>query len=203
MKFPIYSIAIPILAAVAFAQDPPGQGSATAGAQPSDKTVSKSTDRAPDKSMDRAPEMKTQTYAGTLVDASCAGAGAGSPAATSTSSTTPAGSSGGSADATSPTNPTSSSAERTGSADRAAGSSAARTAGSGGQACALSSGATQFALQMKDGQTVRFDDVGNARAVEAMSSHKKWSDSVTANKPLSVKVSAVMSGDKLTVMSIH
>jgi hypothetical protein len=52
--------------------------------------------------------------------------------------------------------------------------------------------------------TVRFDDVGNARAVEAMSSHKKWSGPpVTANKPLSVKVSAVMSGDKLTVMSIH
>jgi hypothetical protein len=56
---------------------------------------------------------------------------------------------------------------------------------------------------MKDGQTLRFDDVGNMRALEAMKANKKWSDSVTANKPLRVKVSAVLSGDKLTVMSIN
>jgi len=56
---------------------------------------------------------------------------------------------------------------------------------------------------MKDGQTVRFDDVGNARVQEAIKAHKKWSDSSTANKPVRVKVTGVMSGDKLTVMSIN
>jgi len=72
-----------------------------------------------------------------------------------------------------------------------------------GQGCSLSSSTSQFALQMKDGKTVRLDDVGNQRVQEAMKAHKKWSDSATANKPVRVKVSGVMSGDRLTVMSIN
>jgi len=56
---------------------------------------------------------------------------------------------------------------------------------------------------MKDGQIVRLDDVGNARVQEAMRSHKNWSESVTANKPVRVKINGVMSGDKLTVMSVQ
>jgi hypothetical protein len=146
MKATIYSIAVPILAAVGFAQDtPPAQPKqpteTAAPATQSDKTTSQSADR--------LQEVKTQTYSGTLVDASCAGTG--STAAAS---------------------------------------------------CALSGTATQFALQMKDGQTVRFDDVGNTRAQDAMKARKKWADSAAANKPIRVKVGGLMSGDKLTVVSI-
>jgi len=69
--------------------------------------------------------------------------------------------------------------------------------------CSLSSTTSQFALQMKDGKVVRLDDVGNARVQEAMKAHKKWGESATANKPVRVKISGVMTGDKLTVMSIQ
>jgi hypothetical protein len=71
------------------------------------------------------------------------------------------------------------------------------------QACTISASTTQFGLQMKDGKTVKFDDVGNMRAQEAFKAHKKWSDAATANKPVRVKASGVLSGDKITVMSIN
>ena len=119
--------------------------------------------------------MKTQTYAGTLLDASCAGTGstaaAGSPA-TSTATPAPA-------------------------------SSADRTAGNpGSPSCAVSATTSQFALKMKDGNTVRFDDVGNARAQEALKIHKKWTESAAGGKPLQVKASGVLTGDKLTVLYV-
>jgi len=155
MKATIYSIAVPILAAVGFAQETPP-------VQPKQPTESAQPAKQPDKSTgqaDRLQEVKTQTYSGTLVDASCAGSGSAAAARAPT--------------------------------------------GAGGKpGCALSASATQFALQMKDGQTVRFDDVGNTRAQDAMKARKKWSDSVSANKPLRVKVGGLMSGDKLTVVSI-
>jgi hypothetical protein len=71
------------------------------------------------------------------------------------------------------------------------------------QACTISASTTQFGLQMKDGKTVKFDDVGNMRAQEAFKAHKKWSDDATANKPVRVKASGVLNGDKITVMSIN
>jgi len=190
MKFPIYSIAVPILAGAAFAQDtPPVQPkqpqespqSTSPARTPTESTAAQPTDKTSGQSADRLPEMKTQSYSGTLVDASCAGAGSGSAATAPTSSTKPA----------------------PNSADRSVPSTAERTSGSGSsQSCTLSASATQFALQMKDGQTVRFDDVGNTRAQEAIKNKKKWSEAIAANKPLRVKISAVLSGDKLTVMSV-
>ncbi len=174
MKLHIYSIALPILAAVGFAQDkPPVQPTQPASTLPARTETqekpatiaTQSSDKTSGQSADRMQEMKTQTYSGSLVDVSCAGT-----PSTSTSS----------ADRTAPPSP----------------------ASAGSHSCALSAGASQFALQMKDGQTVRFDDVGNTRAQEAMKNKKKWSESAAANKPVRVKVSAVLSGDKLTVMSI-
>uniref|UniRef100_Q01W28 DUF5666 domain-containing protein n=1 Tax=Solibacter usitatus (strain Ellin6076) TaxID=234267 RepID=Q01W28_SOLUE len=84
----------------------------------------------------------------------------------------------------------------TASADRAAGSDKS-------QACTLSASTSQFALKMKDGNTVRLDDVGNMRVQEAMKTRKKWGDSAAASKPIQVKISGVMSGDKLTVLSVN
>ena len=173
MRLQIYTVAMPILAAVAFAQDtPPAQPK-----QPAESAA------APSKAgSDRPPEVKTQTYSGILMDASCVGSGS---AATTTS--------------TSSTGSTASSADST-----AATSSADRSAGSGSNPnCAVAASTTQFALKTKDGNTVRFDDVGNARVQEAMKTHKKWSDSAaTASKPIHVKANGVLNGDKLTVLSI-
>jgi hypothetical protein len=156
MKATIYSIAVPILVTMGFAQDaPPAQPK-----QPTESTApAKQPDKTASQSADRIQEMKTQTYSGTLVDASCAGAG--SPAAPASTS-----------------------------------------ASTGKQGCALSAAATQFALQMKDGQTVRFDDVGNTRVQDAMKARKKWSEAATANKPIRVKVSGVLNGDKMHVLSV-
>ncbi len=79
----------------------------------------------------------------------------------------------------------------------------ASCAAANSQSCGVSATTAQFALKLKDGNTVRFDDVGNARAQEAMKTRKKWGDSAAANKPLQVKASGVMSGDKLTVLSVN
>jgi len=155
MRVRIYTIILPFLAVAAFAQDTPP-------AQSKQSTASQAPGKTSDKATDRLPEMKTQTYSGILMDASCAGAGA-APAT----------------------------------------SSAGASAGPGGsQSCTVSTNTTQFAMKMKDGNTVRFDDVGNARVQEAMKTRKKWSGSASANKSIQVKASGVLNGDKLTVLSI-
>jgi hypothetical protein len=113
-------------------------------------------------------ELKTQTYKGTLVDASCAGGGATAAAPAS---------------------------QQTAAADRSA-------AADSSHGCTLSSSTKEFALRTKDGQTLRFDSVGNDRAEEALRNKKKWSESVSAGKPIQVKVQGAVTGDKLTVLSI-
>lgn len=160
MRAPIYTVVLPVLAGLAFAQDTPP-------AQPKQPAES-AKPAAPQDKPAAPPELKTQTYSGTLMDASCAGSG-------SAAATAPA---------------------ATASADRSAGSGS-------NENCSVSASTTQFALKMKDGNTVRFDDVGNARAQEAMKTRKKWGDSAAANKPIQVKANGVMSGDKLTVLSVN
>jgi len=80
-----------------------------------------------------------------------------------------------------------------------AGSGAAADASKG---CAVSSSTKEFALRTKDGQTLRFDSVGNDRVAEALHNKKKWNDLVSAGKPIEIKVNGAVSGDKLTVLSI-
>jgi len=79
---------------------------------------------------------------------------------------------------------------------------AACAGGGASQSCSVSANTTQFAMKMKDGSTVRFDDVGNVRVQEVMKTRKKWSESAAGNKVIQVKASGVLSGDKLTVLSI-
>jgi len=55
---------------------------------------------------------------------------------------------------------------------------------------------------MDNGQIVRFDLVGNQRAQDELKNNKKWSSSVSASKPIKVRISGVMQGDKLIVSSI-
>ena len=168
MRAWIYTVALPVLAVVALAQDTPPTQPKPSATTPETQTPAKKDS----KSADALPEMKTQTYSGTLMDASCAGASTAAPATASNASTTAS------------------------SADRSAGSGS-------GQSCSVSSSTSQFALKTKDGKTVSFDDVGNARVQEAMKLHKKWSDAASSSKPIQVKASGVLNGDKLTVMSIN
>ena len=202
MRVSIFAVALPILAAVALAQDTPPaqqkppetpqadsskQGQADRSVeQKSDKSSSatpeKSGAQASDKNgqgSDRLPEMKTQSYSGTLMDASCAGS--------SSTATAPA--------TASATDSSAASAASSSSADRSAGSAS-------NQGCSVSASTTQFAIKTKDGTTMRFDDVGNSRTQDALKTRKKWSESASASKPIHVKASGVLNGDKLTVMSI-
>jgi hypothetical protein len=140
------------------------------------------------------PEVKTETYKGTLVDASCAGSagGAGSQA-TANRSGTGAGTTAGNTQAG---NTSAANAQGGGNKGEASRSDMA------GGSCAASSNTTQFALKMKDGKTVTFDMVGNERAQQALKNKKKWTEAASAGKPIRAKVSGVMEGDRLTVVSV-
>jgi hypothetical protein len=80
-----------------------------------------------------------------------------------------------------------------------AGSGAAADSSHG---CPVSASTKEFALRTKDGQTLRFDPVGNDRVAEVLRNKKKWNDLVSAVKPIAVTVNGAVSGEKLTVISI-
>jgi hypothetical protein len=173
MRVQIFTLAIPLLATVAFAQGTPPtqpQTAAPSNASTPDKAVKDKT-KDKDKTMGEAAtahadEMKTQKYSGTLSDASCAGSGAMA------------------------------------SAPAAAGSADRSTAGAD-KSCSVSASTTQFALTMKDGKVVKFDDIGNMRAQEAFKARKKWSDAASSGKPIRISAGGILSGDKMTVTSIN
>ncbi len=83
-----------------------------------------------------------------------------------------------------------------------AATSANRSAGDTAN-CAVTSNSSTFGLKMDNGQVVRFDLVGNQRAQDELKNNKKWNTSVSASKPIQVKISGVLQGDKLIVSSIH
>jgi hypothetical protein len=85
----------------------------------------------------------------------------------------------------------------TGQANRSASSSYASSS-----QCAVTSSTTQFALRMQDGRVVAFDQVGNMRTQEALKNKKNWSSAMQSGKDIKVTANGVLSGDKLTVMSI-
>lgn len=68
--------------------------------------------------------------------------------------------------------------------------------------CPVTASSSQLGLKMDNGQVVRFDLVGNQRAQDELKNNKKWTSSATSNKPIKVKISGVMQGDKLIVSSI-
>jgi hypothetical protein len=90
------------------------------------------------------------------------------------------------------------------SAAPAAGAPAA-TAGSADRAsgdCSATASSTKLGLKMDDGKVVKFDLVGNQRAQDGLKNNKGWVKNLAANKPLKVKVSGVLQGDKLIASSI-
>ena len=71
----------------------------------------------------------------------------------------------------------------------------------GDSSCAVSANTSTFGLKTDHGQTYRFDMVGNQRAQDEFKNNKHWNSA--GNKPLKVKISGVVQGDKLIVSSIH
>jgi hypothetical protein len=189
MKATLYIAALPLLALVAFAQDPASQPTTPAKQDPAKTAAPAQDTQKPAQDMQkqdsgRPAEMKTQSYSGTLMDASCAAAGA----------------------ASTPSTPPADTAAASGAADKAGKSKATgdanRTATDQGQSCSVSSSTSQFALKLKDGRVVKLDDVGNQRAQETLKNKKKWSEDAAASKPIHASVSGVLNDDKLLVMSI-
>lgn len=70
------------------------------------------------------------------------------------------------------------------------------------QSCPVSSSTTAFALKTKDGQVMKFDAIGNARAAEQLKTKGSWSKDVAAGKPVHAKVTGILSGENITVTSI-
>jgi hypothetical protein len=184
MKISLVAMAVMLPAGLALAQA--GNQSGASAQSQSQKTANQESTTSKsggDKAANPA-ELKTQTYKGTLVDASCA---AGGSPSTSTSKSTSQSAADRSASSTK-----SASESKTGEANRG-----------GGQSCEATSSTSEFALRMKDGTTTRFDAVGNDRAKQAIAAKKKWSDALAAGKPVQATVSGTESGDRLTVVSIH
>jgi hypothetical protein len=185
---------MPLLIGVAMAQNAqpatPGQQDKTQQAAPAQQTAPPAqTSPTPTPTPSNAPaELKTQTFKGALVDASCAG-GSGTSAATPTPTSNAA--------TNDAAKNSSSGAERT---DTSKDNQQPSAAGAG---CQVTSSTTRFALKTNDGKTLPFDLVGNERAQQAVKEKKKWSEAMASGKPINVKVSGVVSGQKLTVMSIN
>ena len=70
------------------------------------------------------------------------------------------------------------------------------------QSCPVSSSTTAFALKTKEGQIMKFDAVGNARAAEGLKTKGSWSKDVAAGKPIHATVSGILKGDSVVVTSI-
>ena len=119
-----------------------------------------------------------QSWRGTLVDANCADSAGGSQASN-------------------PSNTGNNGAVDSGRPEKGHKKSHAET-----QSCPVSSSTTAFALKTKEGQVMKFDAVGNARAAEELKTKGSWSKDVAAGKPIHTTVSGILKGDSVVVTSI-
>ena len=71
------------------------------------------------------------------------------------------------------------------------------------QSCPVSSSTSMFALKTQDGQVLRFDAVGNARAAAELKNKPKWTKDLADGKPIKATVDGMMSGDTVTVTDVH
>ena len=69
--------------------------------------------------------------------------------------------------------------------------------------CPVKADSSQLGIKLDDGRVMKFDMVGNQRAQDELKNNKRWSKDLSANKPIRVTVSGVVSGEKLVVSSIH
>jgi hypothetical protein len=182
MKILTFIGAIAMLAALAFAQQQPKE---PAGGKPGDTQAGASATPTPGGS---SSEMKFESYSGTLVDANCA---AGAPAASANRSQEHAG-----ANAATPGTPAAGGKEP-------GASGAESSTGADQSQCPVSTSTSKFALKLNDGRTLKFDEVGNQRTLDAIKQKKKWSDAAGSGKPIHAKTTGVVNGDRLMVLGIH
>ena len=158
MQKSVIALAVVFLLGSAWAQK-----SDTPGSQAATKAVNPPSVSAP-----------TQTYKGTLVDASCAGNVTQQAPAAKADST---------------------------AADRDDASKSGKSTGE--QSCAVSANTKEFAMRTKEGRVLRFDSVGNDRAADAIKNQKKWTAAMAAGKTITVKVGGIsLDGDNLTVITL-
>ncbi len=202
MKPFLFIAAVPLLMGFAFAQDNTNtntnanssSSSSAPAAQSTNSTTATTTQTTTSTGTTGATQVKTETFKGTLVDASCA-MGGGTAASTSTSGAARSAAADNTATPAAPDN-------SNGGKSKKHKGEANRGASDQGQSCAVSSSTSQFALKTKDGRTLRFDEVGNERAQQVIKDKKKWNEAASSGKPIHAKVSGVMNGDQVTVMSI-
>jgi hypothetical protein len=70
------------------------------------------------------------------------------------------------------------------------------------QHCAVSAATAMFAIRLGDGETLRFDSVGNLRAQNAKIKNR-WVTKTVAGKEIRAKVTGAIAGDDLIVVSIE
>ncbi len=70
------------------------------------------------------------------------------------------------------------------------------------QSCPVSTSTSTFALKTSDGQLMKFDAIGSARAAEGLKTRTGWTKDLSAGKPIHAKVSGFLNGDTITVTSI-
>jgi hypothetical protein len=196
-------------------------------------TTTTQTDTHPATTSSSSTRTTTDTHAlpainhwkGTLVDASCAG-GARSAASSATTTTATTDQSG-SANRTSVTNQSGTTPDQSGittgtqnapatatSSDQTASGQTTtvdngrhhkghRSRDASTQSCPVSSSTSMFALKTQDGQVLRFDSVGNARAAAELKNKQKWTKDLADGKPIRATVDGMMSGDTVTVTDVH
>jgi hypothetical protein len=69
--------------------------------------------------------------------------------------------------------------------------------------CALSPGSNMLGMKLDDGRMVRFDIVGNQRALDQLKINRRWRRNLAAGRTIHATVVGVISGDRLIVTLIH
>jgi hypothetical protein len=198
-KFAVLFPAVSVFGGLCFAQadapqqQPPSTTQTTVTQQSTTTTTSGS-------SQTVAP-LEIRQWKGTLVDMSCISGGS-TGAASSTTTTTSETTTTTSDQATTSTTTTSTeTAEKAKSKEHR--SRMKNESNENKAQCAASSSTTMFGLKLEDGSVVRFDSVGNARAAEQLKDKKSWVKDLGEGKAIRAKANGTMSGDKITVTSIH
>ncbi|HEY7391068.1 MAG TPA: hypothetical protein VH640_21300 [Bryobacteraceae bacterium] len=70
------------------------------------------------------------------------------------------------------------------------------------QYCAVSAATATFAIRLGDGQTLRFDSVGNLRAQNAKVKNQ-WVAKTLAGKKIHATVTGIIAGENLVVLSVE
>jgi len=69
--------------------------------------------------------------------------------------------------------------------------------------CALSSASTVLGMKLDDGRLLRFDLVGNQRALDQLKINRQWKRNLAAGRTIHATVIGAISRDRLIVTLIH